>query len=148
MFLWLVGANVTVWVWMDVLASSSHALLKAWCIVCSSHALLNGAWSILIETVQLSSLAVDIRDVSARDLSDAFESLVILSWAAHDLVNFVYYSFSGTSRFYILSCGGCSLSSSSCSRRTIYSCRFVYFAVVHVVIAWSTLWRCLRGPSG
>ena len=40
--------------------------------------------------------------MSARDLSDAFESLVILSWAAHDLVNFVYYSFSGTSRFYIL----------------------------------------------
>ena len=92
-FLWLVGAN-TVWVWMDVLGSS-HALLKAWCIVCF-------AWSILIETVQLSSLVVDIRDVSARDLSDAFESLVILSWAAHDLVNFVYYSFSGTTRFYIL----------------------------------------------
>ena len=92
-FLWLVGAN-TVWVWMDVLGSS-HALLKAWCIVCF-------AMSILIEAAQLSSLVVDIRDVSARDLSDAFESLVILSWAAHDLVNFVYYSFSGTSRFYIL----------------------------------------------
>ena len=43
------------------------------CIVCSR-------WSDSdTRMLQLSSLAVDIRDVSARDLSDAFESLVILS---------------------------------------------------------------------
>jgi len=92
-FLWLVGAN-TVWVWMDVLGST-HALLKVWCMVCF-------ALSILIETVQLSSLVVGTGDMSARALSDAFESVVILSWAAHDLVNFVYYSFSATSRLCIL----------------------------------------------
>ena len=93
-FFWLVGAN-SCWVWMDFFGSV-HAL-EVWCVICFTT-------SIVIEMAQLTVLAVpavsNAGEVDTQDVTDAFQAIAILSWAAHDLTVFSYYNLSSVSRDY------------------------------------------------
>ena len=93
-FFWLVGAN-SCWVWMDFYGSVYA--LEVWCVICF-------ATSVLIEAAQLTVLAVpamnNAGEVDTQDVTDAFQAIAILSWAAHDLTVFLYYNLSSVSQDY------------------------------------------------
>lgn len=97
-FFWLVGAN-TAWVYQDFYGSIPS--LEVWCLVCY-------ATSISIEVVQLVSAAAAATSWSkdaeesgdAYEVSDAFQAIAVLSWAAHDMTVFMYYNLSTISRYY------------------------------------------------
>lgn len=92
---WLVGAN-SVWVYQDFYGSVWY--LEIWCLCCF------GA-SIAIELVQLAKCAfrkgtADEEQSGNVEVSDAFQSVAVLSWAAHDASVFTYYNLSEVSRYY------------------------------------------------
>jgi len=96
-FFWLVGAN-TAWVYQDFYGSVPW--LEVWCLVCY-------AVSISIEVVQLvshsacaSSSKENEETGDAYEVSDAFQAIAVLSWAAHDMTVFMYYNLSTVSRYY------------------------------------------------